>query len=104
MNFIARHGRTYSTKEEYQYRLSVFEKNFENIMSHNAKTTTYTKAVNHFTDMTAEEFNKNMKGGLHDPAALKLGNLSTFVHDGSPVANGIDWRGAGAVTGVKDQG
>jgi hypothetical protein len=31
IDFIAKHGRTYATKEEYSYRLSIFEKNYEDI-------------------------------------------------------------------------
>jgi C1A family cysteine protease len=31
IDFIAKHKRTYATKEEYEYRLSVFSQNFEDI-------------------------------------------------------------------------
>jgi len=35
INFIAKYHRTYGTKEEYNYRLSVFEKNYNTYATHN---------------------------------------------------------------------
>ena len=36
INFIAEHRRSYGTKEEYEYRLSLFAKVFEDIKNHDA--------------------------------------------------------------------
>jgi len=52
--------------------------------------------------MTPSEFNR-MKGGRYDPEQLTLGDVLPF-DESEPVANGVDWRNSGAVTGVKNQG
>ena len=103
MNFIANHQRSFGTKEEYEFRLNVFTKNYNDIIIHNAEraaTVGYTKGVNGFTDLTPEEFNQR-KGGKYDP---KIWENAKPLNTNSPVANSVDWRGAGAVTRVKNQG
>lgn len=35
INFIAKYHRTYGTKEEYNYRLQIFEKNYNFFNNHN---------------------------------------------------------------------
>ena len=35
IDFIAKYHRTYGTKEEYNYRLSLFEKNYNFYSTHN---------------------------------------------------------------------
>jgi hypothetical protein len=50
IDFIATHGRTYATKEEYEFRLSVFEKTYEEVNNHDAKKAGFTKGINKFAD------------------------------------------------------
>jgi hypothetical protein len=35
INFISEYHRTYGTKEEYNYRLAVFEETYNNVVNHN---------------------------------------------------------------------
>jgi C1A family cysteine protease len=35
INFISNFSRTYGTKEEYNYRLAVFEENYNRVINHN---------------------------------------------------------------------
>jgi C1A family cysteine protease len=106
INFIATHRRSYGTKEEYEFRLNIFAKNFEHVKAHDAVKTGYTQVVNKFSDYTPEEFNK-MKGALpHDSNLFESGVNAFPLHpfdETAPVANNVDWRGS-AVTPVKDQG
>lgn len=56
--YLAKYGKSYDTKEEYEYRRELFNREFEDIMSHNAQNdVTWFRAVNRFTDMTPVEIN-----------------------------------------------
>src|ERR1017187_503671 len=71
INFIATHHRSYGTKEEYNFRLAVFAETYADIKSHNAKNSmTYTKGINHLSDLTPEEFSQR-KGASMDTSANK---------------------------------
>jgi len=51
------HGKSYASAEEEAYRQAVYMINKAEVELHNADNTqTYTKAVNHLTDLTKEEF------------------------------------------------
>jgi len=99
MSFISKYGRSFGTREEYNFRLKVFLENVEKIEAHNALETTSTAGVNHLADWTDEEYQR-LLGYKPDDSLQK--NIMTFDES----ANGavVDWRGAGAVTGVKNQG
>ena len=59
---MAKFHRSYGTKEEFTYRLSVFSENYHKIMAHNMnpKNSGFYMAVNKFTDMTAAEFKQRL--------------------------------------------
>jgi hypothetical protein len=46
IHFIARHRRSYGTKEEYEYRLSLFTKVFEEIQANNAEQSSFKMGIN----------------------------------------------------------
>jgi len=57
INFISKYHRTYGTKEEYNYRLSVFEDNYNLVNKHNQQNgITYNLDINNLADMSAYEY------------------------------------------------
>jgi C1A family cysteine protease len=102
ISFVAHYHRSFGTKEEYNYRLAIFTDNYNDIISHNAENSmTYTKGINHLSDLTPEEFNQR-KGAKLDTTPNKTYiplDRTTTASNGS-----VDWRTTGAGTTVKDQG
>ena len=92
-----RYRKTYSSKEELEYRLIVFSQNMEFIDRHNQQDKPFELGENQFTDMTFTEF-KN-KYLFQEP----LENHLKGENEGDMPAGGIDWRSQGKVTEVKNQ-
>jgi C1A family cysteine protease len=101
-SYLAKYHKSYGTKEEYNFRLSVFSNNYHKIMSHNmlnAGKEGYQMGVNKFTDMTAAEFKKRLG---YRPKQNRQRKVEILHETASP--SSVDWRSKGAVTPVKDQG
>ena len=96
----AKHNRVYSSPAEKIYRLAVFYKNYKIVKSHNQSNGSYTMALNHFADMTPEEFNTKMLGYRFTNRQRNFSLTDNTVEQ----AASMDWRQKGAVTGIKDQG
>jgi hypothetical protein len=61
--YIATFQKSYSNKEEYERRKSIFERNMAVIAEHNANQTLYQLGPNKFTDQADDELN-GLRGGL----------------------------------------
>jgi C1A family cysteine protease len=96
MEFVAEHGKSYGTKEEYEFRADQFKATLQKIMAH-PENSSSTVGINFMADWTDAEF-KQLLGYSHVPST----NTEVFssVEAGSP----IDWRTKGAVNAVKNQG
>ncbi|KAM9392449.1 cathepsin La [Pholidichthys leucotaenia] len=100
------HSKNYHEKEE-GWRRMTWEKNLKKIELHNLEHQmgkhSYSLAMNHFGDMTTEEFRQLMNGYKHKAERKAKGSL--FLEPNFLEApHSVDWRDKGFVTPVKDQG
>ena len=58
--FVARYNKAYSTKEEVQLRRSIFERKLAAIQAHNAAGLGWTKGINKWSDLTADEWRQQV--------------------------------------------
>jgi len=97
---ITYHGHTYTTKEEYEYRLDLFKKADDSIAALNAENSSFTVGHNKFSTMT--QFEKEQYLGRKG-----VSSSANAVQDevkGIELPTSLDWRTKGAVNAVKDQG
>jgi cathepsin L len=100
--YCAQWGKSYITRSEYEYRLSVFTENMDKIVDNNSQNgVDFMMGLNEFTDMTHDEFKKRLG---YKPSVLKANKSEPVYLDVSDLPAEINWVTAGAVTPVKNQG
>jgi len=101
MQYLANHGKSYITVEEFSARLDLFANIEERINYHNNGDFSYTVAHNKFSDMSEDE-KAQFRGKMPAPPMAKFG-VKTLL-DTSNNAATKDWRTEGAVNPIQDQG
>lgn len=111
--FKLAHDKKYESEVEESFRMKIFLDNRHKIAKHNQRyergEVSYKLGMNHFGDLLHQEFRKTMNGFKHS-RLLELGadiaaEASTFIPPANvQLPSKVDWRTAGAVTPVKNQG
>jgi hypothetical protein len=95
MEFVTKHGKSYGTREEYDFRAAIFRETFKFVEEHNAsETETHKAEVNEMSDWTSDEWARILGYQVSD----RVRNPETL--DESTLADEIDWVKKGAVTPV----
>merc|ERR1712223_166895 len=102
------HTKTYGSTEEEQRRYRIYHENKEKVERHNraalkGEKTFYMK-LNHFSDMTSEEFTRVLNDLKFEPSSHHNKTLTFNPPTHLQMPARIDWRELGAVTPVKNQG
>lgn len=103
-HYLTEFGKNYGM-DEMQARKAIFDRNMEEILTHNARYAageeTWFMAANKFADWTAEELSHIM-GRPGDKMPGALSSIRPLPKHQLPAS--VDWREKGVVTPVKDQG
>merc|ERR1711972_1175291 len=104
-NFQNTFGKVYNGLDEEAGRKEIFKANIDIIHAANNKNLSYKLGVNHFADLTADEF-ASQYTGLKKPTQIwgELPYLGRDTYSGKAMATSVDWTTKGAVTPVKNQG
>ena len=104
--FMTKYNKKYDTQDEYNSRFSTFINNLNKIKYHNEYNDDWKMDVNHFADMSSEDFNNSVKknGCLNVDQGSELRTKQTFLSFEKDLPDSWDWTEKGAVTSVKDQG
>jgi len=100
IRYVAKYGKSYGTKAEFEFRSATFKQTLAKMAEHNSQNgQTSTVGINQFSDKTEAEMSRML--GYKAPVN-KTHNVRVLPTDDLP--NDIDWNSKGAVTPVKNQG
>jgi cathepsin L len=98
IKYVAKFGKSYGTKAEFEFRSVQFKESLVKIAEHNSENGTSTVGLNEFSDKTKSE----MKKMLGYKAKTTANNATLLSTDNLP--NSVNWVTKGGVTPVKNQG
>ncbi|CAI9753725.1 unnamed protein product [Fraxinus pennsylvanica] len=101
--FKKRFRKAYATKEEHNYRFSVFKANLRMAKRHQKLDPSAVHGVTQFSDLTPQEFRRNFLG-VNRHLRLPADTKQAPILPTNDLPKEFDWRGHGAVAPVKNQG
>lgn len=104
IEFKQKFQKQYSSIDEELRRYEIFSANLQEIERHNNQQSSYTKAVNFFSDLTDEEFKDTYLGTKSIPSSSGLPRFQREFNSSKQLPDSVNWVTEGAVTGVKNQG
>ncbi|RVE49205.1 hypothetical protein evm_006097 [Chilo suppressalis] len=103
--FIDNFNKYYSNEEEKTFRFNVFKENLKKINDRNARSSLAEYGINHFTDLTVDEFVRKYTGlRLPSQGAGPVCKESNPLDVTGHAPESLDWRKEGKVTAIKNQG
>ena len=100
LKYVSKYGKSYGTKEEFEYRANNFKNVLELLAVENSKNdNSFTVGVNKFADWSREEYQR-----LLSYKAMPKEFVDTFEGSNVSIPAAVDWRSQGKVNKVKDQG
>ena len=110
VEYFAEHGKEYKDDNEHEARKALYHGANRYINAVNRQKNSYVLGLNHMADWSTDE-KKGIRGRLQTSAEdlEEMEFKAEYTHkvDASnppPPPKGVDWRGTGLVTPVKDQG
>jgi len=113
--FKQRYHKSYRNPDEEQHRAGVYEQNLKFIRKFNEESSSFSVAMNHFGDLTSDEFAAFYTGVDNEFAALYTGvdksprssleqtDIFSYISPIDPPVS-VDWRNNSIITPVKNQG
>jgi len=99
LKFVSLHGKSYGTKEEFEFRSQIFKKTLANLATENSNSeNTFRVALNKFADWTPSELKRILS---YRPLG-KNTKVAPLTNVQLPTS--VDWRDKNAVNTVRDQG
>jgi len=98
LKFVSTYGRSYGTKEEFEFRAAQFKDTLAKIELENQNPeNTFTVGINKFADWTPAEYRRLL-------GYKPRGNKADVSFTPVSLPESVDWRTQGAVNPVQDQG
>merc|ERR1711944_364802 len=101
-DFVEKYNKKYETTEEFMDRLKVFTENVKDIEAHNnRRDVSWTKGINQFSDLTAQEFKAIHASGLLNIVKRQSEESKTYDSSLKPISElpeSKDWRDEGIIS------